>query len=124
MPKGGGMNGADWWARYVAARDTTAFIREVEHELEHALRSTGDRTVVESAEELTARIRAKRADGWSIKEVSLACRCTETRVRQADRDTTVAKVLEMRGKYTVRQIGAMTGLPKSTVQDIIRAEAA
>lgn len=124
QPTGGGMNGHDWWTRYTTARDAQAFVHAAESELEHAHRSTGDRTITESAEELTARIRAKRADGWTIKEVSMFCRCTETRVRQADRDTTVAKVLEMRGKYTVRQIGAMTGLPKSTVQDIIRAEAA
>lgn len=124
QPSGGGLSGADWWKVYLASDRPDRVITEAEEELKHAHRSGGDRDIVETAESLTARIRAKRAEGWTIDEVARDCRCTPTRVRQADRDSTVGKVLEMRGKYTVRQIGAMTGLPKSTVQDIIRAEAA
>lgn len=124
QPKGGGRSGADWWGIYLRSNDPAGVIREAEDELEHASHSGGDRDVTETAEELTARIRAKRADGWTIRDVSIALRCTETRVRQADRDTTVAKVLELHGKCTIRQIETITGVPKSTVQRIIQAEAA
>jgi hypothetical protein len=124
QPRGGGRSGADWWATYLRSDDPARVIKEAEDELEHASKSGGDRDVTETAEELTARIRAKRADGWTIKDVAYECRCTETRVRQADKDTVVAKVLELHGKCTVRQIETITGVPKSTVQRIIRAEAA
>lgn len=123
-PTGGGRNGHDWWTRYLGATDPDMVIAEAEGELEHAHRSGGDRDTTETAEQLTARIRRLRTDGWTIREVSLHCRCTETRVRQADRDTTVTRVLELHGRCTVRQIETITGIPKSTVQRIIEAEAA
>jgi hypothetical protein len=124
QPSGGGRSGAEWWSIYLASDRPERVIQEAEDELEHAHRSGGDRDIIETAEQLTARIRKKRREGWSIDEVARECRCTPTRVRQADRDTTVAKVLELHGKCTVRQIETITGVPKSTVQRIIEAEAA
>lgn len=124
MPKGGGRSGFEWWTTYLNAVHPEAVIADAERELEHAHRSEADRDVAETAEQLTARIRRLRAQGWTIKEVSISCRCTETRVRQADRDTTVAKVLELHGTCTIRQIETITGVPRSTIHDILRAEAA
>lgn len=124
MPKGGGRSGQEWWTAYTQAREPETVITDAENELKHAARSGGDRDVIETAEQLTARIRRLRGDGWTIREVSIHCRCTENRVRQADRDTTVAKVLELHGKCTVRQIETITGVPKSTIHRIIQAEAA
>lgn len=124
LPKGGGRSGAEWWAAYEHAARPETVIDEAERELEHAHRSSGDRDITESAEQLTARIRKLRRDGWTIQDVSRECRCTPTRVRQADRDTTVAKVLGLHGKCTVRQIETITGVPKSTIHRIIQAEAA
>jgi DNA-binding transcriptional MerR regulator len=124
QPTGGGRPGSEWWAAYCNSPRPDRVVQEAEDELEHAHRSGGNRDITETAEQLTARIRRLRREGWTIREVSMHCRCTETRVKQADKDTTVAKVLELHGKCTVRQIETITGVPKSTVQRIINAEAA
>lgn len=132
QPRGGGRSGADWWAIYLRADDPGRVIEEAKNEIKHAVLSGGDRDVEESAEELTARIRELRSDGFSVKEIAYHCRCTERRVRQAEEApitpeeaASVADVLTLyRREHTVRYIAQKTGISKSEVHRIIKGKRA
>ena len=104
--------------------DRERVLNEARAELGRERVSQADRSTDETAEQLTARIRDLRRQGWPIKEVALHCRCTPTRVRQAEADHKADQVLELAGKgMTLRQIETITGVAKSTAQRILKAAA-
>ena len=127
-PPGGGMSGQDWLNRYNAAGDRGAVRDELEREIAHFTKSTADRAITETAEQLTARIRAKLDEGWTVREVSVHCRCTETRVRQAQAAPTPTdatpdiQALAAQG-LSVRNIAIRRNVSKSTVHRALRQAA-
>lgn len=117
-PPGGGMSGQDWLDRYNNSGKDQRVLDELEHEIAHHTKSTADREITETAEQLTARIRAKLTEGWTVKEVAMHCRCTETRVRQAQAgtDDIASRVTDLHAQgKSVRSIALTLGIPKSTV---------
>lgn len=88
--------------------------------------------LVEPAEVTDARIRRKLDDGWTVAQVALNERVTETRVRRAaaghdpaeQHDDTTSRVRELAAQgLTVRNIAMRLGIPKSTVHDLLRKAA-
>lgn len=71
----------------------------------------------ETVAELDERIIEKLDQRWTVAEVAISLRCTETRVRRAVRATTTTAVKELSDQgMTVRGIAMRTGLSKSEVQ--------
>ena len=83
----------------------------------------------ESGEQMIARL-IREGEGWRCEDVALAFRCTPTLVRrwriEHDRNPETgrtegsiqqAKDLMATGRYTLRQVAMLTGIPKSTLHD-------
>jgi hypothetical protein len=139
--KGGGMSGQDWWDLYVQSPDRT--LKHAEEVLE-GLRGPVERPAGETPAQETAR-KAKRVmelyddGGWSTNDMA---RDTGLTVRQVNRvlaDVEVGRKLSAREKareaqvmhivhstpgVTVRHVAKVTGIAKSTVQDIMMRRAA
>jgi hypothetical protein len=85
----------------------------------------------ETGEQMIARL-VKDGEGWRVEDVALAFRCTPSMVRrwrvEHDRNPDTgrlegtlaqAKDLMASGKYTLRQVAMLTGIPKSTIHDAL-----
>lgn len=86
----------------------------------------------ETLDELKARV-VKTGAGWTPAEVALAMRCTPTFVRatriEADRNPETGKIegsIEharelLATGHSLRQVAILTGIPKSTLHDALKA---
>lgn len=141
-PSGGGMSGQDWWDRYVAARSPESVIREAQDELRLDRYSQSSKTSPESDEQRVRRM-LRETQGWTPQEVSTSSwRMSVSEVRRhrardgRDQETgkplvapvhpCAARVVELHRedpRRTDRYISSVTGVPKSTVNDIRRRAA-
>jgi hypothetical protein len=143
LPKGGGMSGADWWRLYCEAADGEKIIAQAERELEDSVRGPVERPAGETPEQEIARKTQRvlhlhddgawtRVDiasdtGLTIGQVSKIIMGAAIAVRlsaseRKDEAEVVRLWREDQGR-TVRYLAAATGVPKSTVQDILRRAA-
>jgi hypothetical protein len=143
LAKGGGMDGADWWRLYREARDPEKIIAQAERELADAIRGPEERPAGETpAQEMdrkTARVLHLHNDGaWTRVDIASDTGLTIGQVSKIIMGATITKRLdagerkdaaevmrlwrEDQGR-TVRYLAAATGVPKSTVQDILRRAA-
>jgi hypothetical protein len=83
----------------------------------------------ETGQEMIERL-IHEGEGWTARDVALAFRCTPSLVRRwriehernpdtgrAEGTIEQAKDLMASGKYTLRQVAMLTGIPKSTLHD-------
>lgn len=75
----------------------------------------------ETAAEFDARAREKLAEGWTVQQVADHMRATPTRIRRAQAGASEADVLAFAKQgMSVRYIALRVGIPKSTVQRLLR----
>jgi hypothetical protein len=135
-PTGEGHPPAEFWIRrWLSAplNERPAIAREADAELTAWRRRAPELNEIktETLAELKRRI-LKEGDGWSAKDVALACRCTPTLVRrtreEAERNPedgrvegSLAHARELHAQgLSLRQIATLTGIPKSTLGDTLK----
>lgn len=135
MPAGEYEAPADYWiARYEQAHpdDQPDVLELALIYLETWRRRPEPADESETLDQLKARI-VETGNGWTPKEVALAMRCTPTLVRaarlEADRHPETGKIegsVEharelLANGCSLRQVAILTGIPKSTLHDALRA---
>lgn len=120
-------------ARAETPEDRDRVRRAAAAALEAQTKRTHDAPIEEeSADQVDQRIAALVRAGWTVKDIAIAARCTPTRVRRVSKGMPVeadeggedlALHLASQG-HTVRYIAMKTGMPKSTVHDLLRKRAA
>lgn len=115
-----------------SADEALRVVIEARKALKNATRRTMMVTSFETADELAERIRAD-GEGWAVKDVAMAMRCTPTFVRRArlesdrdpetgysvpDAEDVMAVAQQLReGGRSYRVIAQLTGIPRSTLHD-------
>lgn len=97
----------------------TAVLDRAKAELQQIrVRQAANTITEETTAELDARIVELRRQKWTVKEIALHIRCTETRVRNATVTVTTVEIRELAQQdgMTIRSIAMRTGLSKSDVQ--------
>lgn len=139
-PAGGGMNGQDWWDLYLASPDRAKAMAEDALKQAHGPkeRPAGETPAQELARKTKRVLELHDDGGWTTHDMARDVGLTIGQVSRIIMAATVSRRLdagerkdaaevmrlwhEDQGR-TVRYLAAATGVPKSTVQDILRRAA-
>jgi hypothetical protein len=140
QPAGGGLDGHDWWQMYIArpAHTIELAIRTLQDAHGPKDKPAGETPEQEMARK-TRRVMHLHADGsWTTVDIARDTALTIGQVAKIIMGATINATLTARERAhtdevlrlwqedqgrTVRYLAARTGIPKSTVQDILRRAA-
>jgi hypothetical protein len=141
QPAGGGLSGHDWWQMYLArpAHTIELAIRTLEEALHGPKDKPAGETPAQEMDRKTARVMHLHADGsWTTVDIARDTGLTIGQVAKIIMGATITATLTAKERAhadevlrlweedngrTVRFLAARTGIPKSTVQRILRRAA-